>query len=324
MDPLSDLLRMMRLTGGIFLKGEFTAPWCISARVGPEDCAPFGSAPRNIIAYHYVEEGRMLLRVAGQPDIEVGEGEIVLLPRNDPHVLASQAGLPPAEIESFIVQAADGGLARLAYGGGGASTAIYCGFLGNETPGDILLSVLPPVLRLKVPQDATGEWIGSTFRFAEVALAGGGVRSSVVLGRLAEMLFEEAVQRHVAQLPTEEKGWLAGLRDPCVGRALALLHGRPDRPWTTEDIAAEVGVSRSAFASRFTDLVGVPPIRYLARWRMQMAARRLADTQDAITRIAFDMGYESEAAFNRAFKRAFGIPPAAWRKERLASHGGHS
>lgn len=324
MDPLSDVLRSMRLTGGIFLRGEFTAPWAVSARVGPEDCAPFGPAPRNIIAYHYVERGGMLLQVAGHPDIEVGEGEIILLPRNDPHVLASQAGLPPAEVESLIMPASDSGLARLVYGGGGAATGIYCGFLGNETPGDILLSVLPPVLRLKIPQDATGEWIGSTFRFAEVALAGGGERSAVVLGRLAEMLFEEAVQRHVAELPMEEKGWLAGLRDPYVGRALAILHGRPDRHWTTEDLATDVGLSRSAFASRFTDLIGAPPIRYLARWRMQMAARRLADTQDAISRIAFDTGYESEAAFNRAFKRAFGTPPAAWRKERQGPQDSHA
>ena len=231
--------------------------------------------------------------------------------------------MPPANVESLVVPAADGDLARIAFGGGGAPTAIYCGFLGNETPGDILLSVLPPVLLLKIPQDATGEWIGSTFRFAEAALAGGGERSAVVLGRLAEMLFEEAVQRHVAALPVEERGWLAGLRDPYVGRALAMLHGRPDRHWTTEDLAADVGLSRSAFASRFTDLIGAPPIRYLARWRMQMAARRLADTQDAISRIAFDTGYESEAAFNRAFKRAFGIPPAAWRKERHGPADGH-
>ncbi|MBX3504248.1 MAG: AraC family transcriptional regulator [Parvibaculum sp.] len=316
MDPLSDVLRSMRLTGGIFLRGEFTAPWCVSARVGPEDCTPFGPAPRNIIAYHYVERGGMMLRIEGQPDIEVGEGEIILLPRNDPHVLASEPGLPPADVENLVVPAADGRLSRIVFGGGGAPTGIYCGFLGNETPGDILLSVLPPVLRLQIPQDATGEWVGSTFRFAEAALAGGGERSAVVLGRLAEMLFEEAVQRHVAELPMEEKGWLAGLRDPYVGRALAILHGRPDRHWTTEDLATDVGLSRSAFASRFTDLIGAPPIRYLARWRMQMAARRLADTQDAISRIAFDTGYESEAAFNRAFKRAFGIPPAAWRKER--------
>ena len=159
------------------------------------------------------------------------------------------------------------------------------------------------------------EWVESTFRFAGQILAGGGERSAVVLGRLAEILFEEAVHRHVASLPEGEKGWLAALRDPAIGRAVALLHRRLDRQWTTEDLAAEVGLSRSAFAARFTDLVGDPPMRYLLRWRMQLAARRLSDTRDPVARVAFDAGYESEAAFNRAFKRVFGVPPATWRKE---------
>ena len=315
MDPLSDVLRSMRLTGGIFLEGEFTAPWSIVSRVEPADCAPFGHVPRNIIAYHYVEEGELQLRLDGHPAVTILPGEIVLLPRNDPHVLASGPDIPAADSHGLILPAPDGGLARIVHGGGGARTRIVCGYLGNETPGDTLLSFLPPVLRLDVPEDPTGEWIESTFRFAAAALAGGGERSAVVLGRLAELLFEEAVHRYVAALPEGEKGWLAALRDPVVGRALALLHGRLDRPWTTEGLASEVGLSRSAFASRFTALVGDPPMRYLAKWRMQLAARRLSDTRDPIARIAFDAGYESEAAFNRAFKRSFGVPPATWRKE---------
>jgi len=314
MDALSDVLRSMRLTGGIFLEAEFTAPWAIASRVEPEDCAPFGHVPHNIVSYHYVEEGELHLRLEGEPDIVVGRGEIVLLPRNDPHVLASGPDVPAASSHDLILPPPAGGLARIEYGGGGARTRIVCGFLGNETPGDMLLSFLPPVLRLEVPSDHTGEWIESTFRFASAALAGGGERSAVVLGRLAEILFEEAVHRHVAALPEGEKGWLAALRDPAIGRAVALLHRRLDRRWTTEDLAAEVGLSRSAFASRFTDLIGDPPMRYLAKWRMQLAARRLSDTPDPIARIAFDAGYESEAAFSRAFKRAFGMPPATWRK----------
>jgi AraC-like DNA-binding protein len=324
MDPLSEVLRSMRLTGGVFMKGEFTAPWCISAHVGPEDCAPFGTVPRDIIAYHYVTKGRMLLMVLGQPHVEVGQGEVILLPRNDPHTLASAAGLLAEAPEELIIPTPDGGLSKIVHGGGGEETGIYCGFLGNDTPNDILLSVLPAMLRLKVPEDATGEWIGSTFRFAERTLAGGGERSAVVLGRLAELLFEEAVQRHVATLPADERGWLAGLRDNYVGRALAMLHGRPDRHWTTEALAAAVGLSRSAFAARFTGLIGDPPMRYLAKWRMQTAARRLADTSDPVARVAFEAGYDSEAAFNRAFKRAFGVPPAAWRRSKAMPDGGRA
>lgn len=315
MDPLSDVLRSMRLTGGIFLEAEFTAPWCIVSRVEPEDCAPFGYVPRNLIAYHYVEEGELLLQLDGLPDLRARRGEILLLPQNHPHVLASGPGIAVVHSHDLVLPAPDGGLARIVHGGGGARTRIVCGFLGNETPGDTLLSFLPPVLRLDVPEDHTGAWIESTFRFAAVALAGGGDRSAVVLGRLAELLFEEAVHRHVASLPEGERGWLAGLRDPVIGRALALLHGRLDRPWTTDALAAEVGLSRSAFASRFTELIGDPPMRYLGKWRMQLAARRLSDTPDSVARIAFDAGYESEAAFSRAFKRSFGSPPATWRKE---------
>lgn len=316
MDPLSDVLRSMRLTGGIFLEAEFTAPWAIVSRVEPEDCAPFGQMPRNIVAYHYVEEGELRLNIENGPEVTVRRGEIVLLPRNDPHVLSSGPGIPAANSHELILPPPAGGLARIEYGGGGAPTRIVCGFLGNETPGDMLLSFLPPVLHLEIRQGPTGEWIESTFRFAGQILAGGGERSAVVLGRLAEILFEEAVHRHVASLPEGEKGWLAALRDPAIGRAVALLHRRLDRQWTTEDLAAEVGLSRSAFAARFTDLVGDPPMRYLLRWRMQLAARRLSDTRDPVARVAFDAGYESEAAFNRAFKRVFGVPPATWRKER--------
>ena len=318
MNPLSDVLRSMRLTGGIFLHGEFTAPWCVASQVGPHDCEPCGTVPRNIIAYHYVAKGGMQLRVPDRADLQLGAGEIVLLPRNDPHVLASASGLPVVNVDDLAVPAPSGGLARIAYGGGGAETEFYCGFLGNDTPGDVLLSTLPPVLHLKVPEP-TGEWIGSTFRFAELALAGGGERSAVVLGRLAELLFEEAVHGHVAALPPEEKGWLAGLRDPWIGRALALMHERPDRHWTAEILAAEVGLSRSAFAARFTGLIGDPPMRYLGKWRMQLAARRLVETREPVARIAFEAGYESEAAFNRAFKRNFGTPPATWRKSNTHS-----
>ncbi|MBX3493713.1 MAG: AraC family transcriptional regulator [Parvibaculum sp.] len=317
MDPLSDALRSMRLTGGIFLDAELTAPWCLKSSVSEEDCAPFGEVPHNIVSWHYVETGRMHLQVAGAPPVVVERGEIVLLPHNHKHLIGSDLALPP-ENPDPLIEPAPGGLARLVHGGGGEGTRLMCGFLGNDIPGDPVLAIMPPVLKLAAPEGATAEWIESTFRFAGAILAGGGARSAAVLGKLAELLFEEAVHRYLANMPNSEKGWLAGLRDPAIGRALALLHRGLGRDWTTEALAAEIGMSRSAFASRFTELVGEPPMRYLAKWRLTFAARRLLDTGEPVSRIAFEAGYESEAAFNRAFKRNFGTPPAAWRSEQAA------
>ncbi|MEQ8268134.1 MAG: AraC family transcriptional regulator [Parvibaculum sp.] len=316
MDPLSDVMRSMRFTGGIFLDAEFTAPWCVSSGVLPEDCIPFGAIPRNIMAYHYVEAGECLIAVDGHPPVVIAKGEIALLPHNDRHLLGDDLSLSPADTHALILPPPSGEpLARIRHGGGGERTRILCGFLGNDLPNNPVLAALPPCLKLAMPGDATGEWIESTFRFAASALAGGGERSAAVLGKLAELLFEDTVYRYLDTMPEQGEGWLAGLRDPVIGRALALLHADLNRRWTTEDLATEIGLSRSAFAARFTELVGEPPMRYLATWRMTVAARRLSATRDPIAGIAFDAGYESEAAFSRAFKRSFGMPPAAWRRE---------
>lgn len=321
MDAFLDILRSMRLTGGIFLDAEFTAPWCVSSQVGPEDCRPYVPEPRNIIAYHYVSAGRLLLQVEGQPPIPVGQGEIVVLPRNDEHLLASAPNLRPVSAHGLIQPAPDGGLARIVHGGGGECTRIICGFLGCETQNEPILGVLPMVLKLDVTQGPSGGWIESSFRFAAQELMAGRIDSPAVLARLAELLFLEAVRRYLASLGADGEGWPAGMRDPVVGRALALMHARLAERWTTEKLAREAGLSRSAFAAHFTCLMGEPPMHYLARRRMQLASQRLKETRASVAQIAFDVGYDSEAAFNRAFKREFAMPPAAWRRCSLARPG---
>jgi AraC-like DNA-binding protein len=313
-DAILDILHTTRLTGGIFLDAEFTAPWCVSARIGPDDCTPFTPEPVNIIAYHYVSAGRVLLGIEGQQPVTVEAGEIVVLPRNDAHRIASDLSLPPVSAESLIQPTADGGLARICHGGGGERARLWCGFLGNDTPNDPLLRILPPVLKVGVTDAASGGWIESSLAFAARELAADRVRSPELLARLAELLFMEAVRRYLTSLPEGQRGWHAGVRDPVVARALALLHGGMQQRWTAEGLAREVGLSRSALAERFTRIMGEPPIRYLARQRLQVAAQRLKASAESIPRIAFSVGYESEAAFNRAFKREFGVPPAAWRK----------
>ncbi len=316
MDALLEISRAMRFTGGIFLDADFTAPWCIAARVGPEDCLPFTPEPRHIVAYHYVTEGQCLVKVGAQPPVTVERGDLIVLPRNDHHLLGSNVNRRPADAESLIQPGTDGGLAKIVHGGGGERTRILCGFLGNDLPVNAFIALLPGMLKLNVLDCPSGDWIESTFRFAATELAKGPAMSPAFLARLSELLFMEAVRRFFTAQAPSANAWAAGMRDPLIARALGLLHGRIARRWTTDDLARELAVSRSAFADRFTRVIGVPPMRYLARQRFEQALVLLQESAEPIARIAYAVGYESEAAFNRAFRRQYGVPPANWRRER--------
>jgi AraC-like DNA-binding protein/mannose-6-phosphate isomerase-like protein (cupin superfamily) len=314
LDAFSDVLHVIRLVGGVFLEAELTAPWCISGKISADHCKPFLVTPRHVIAYHFVARGGMQLRIDGAETVSVREGELVLLPNNDAHLFGSDLDVAPVAAHEVMRPPQAGAMARISYGGGGEATQILCGFLGAETSFDPLRSALPPVLKLDVRTTASGAWIESSFRFAVSEIASGHVGSTTVLAKLSELLFVEAVSRYVANLPAERRGWLAGLRDPQIGRALTLIHARPTDPWTAESLALKVGMSRSAFADRFTSLVGQPPMQYVTLWRMHIAAQRLREGRGSIAQIAFAVGYESEAAFSRAFKRQFGVAPGGWRR----------
>jgi len=315
-DALSEAMAAVRLTSNAFLDARLSAPWCIASQIGPEDCAPFGGTPAQVIAYHYLVAGRLFLQLEGEGPLAVAAGEIILLPRNDRHALGSAPGLRPEPIDHLIRPADGSRPAALQIGGGGEETHIICGFLGCEVPDNPLIAALPAVLRQHAREGAGDAWIGDSFQRAAAEFATGGVGSTTVLSKLAELLFVEAVRRYLAILPQTQTGWLAGLRDPKVGKALALLHGRPVHPWTTDELAQAVDMSRSAFAERFTNLVGVPPMRYLTRWRLQLAAVRLRESSRSLGQIAYEVGYESEAAFSRAFKNAFGTTPGDWRQRK--------
>ena len=318
MDALSDLLRVVRLSGGVFLDAEFSAPWCIAARVGPEDCRLVMAEPARIIAFHYVVSGRLLLQVDGAAPAELRGGAMVLLPRNDAHRLASEAGLAAVDADHLMQADPAGGLARIRYGGGGEATHIVCGFVGTDARHHPLIDALPATLVLDLNGKPAAEWIASSFRYAAAELAAARAGSATVLAKLSELLFVEAVRQYLETLPADRRGWLAGLRDPVVGRALALLHSQLARSWTAEELAREVFLSRSAFAERFTALIGAPPMKYLASWRMQVAAQHLRDTHRSVAQIAEEVGYESEGAFARAFKRELSLSPAQWRKRAAA------
>lgn len=317
MNALLDVLRTMRLAGGIFLECEFTNPWCITgSSIGPDEVGLLMMpVPAHVVAYHYVTRGRALLQLAEQEPIRVEGGEIIVFPTNDAYRLGSDLDLKPVNAKELVMPPANGRMARIEHGGGGAGTHIMCGFLGTDAPNDPVFEILPSVLKLPVQQGASGDWIESSLRFAALEMASGRVGSPAILAQLAECLFMEAVRRYVDSLPPVQRGWLAGLRDPVVGRALTLLHARKDHRWTAGELARETGLSRSAFADRFTRLMGEPPMRYLAKQRIQHAARRLRTSHEPVARIAFESGYGSEAAFTRAFKRELGVPPAIWRAQ---------
>jgi AraC-like DNA-binding protein len=317
MDALSDVLRVVHLTGGVFLHAEFSAPWCIAARVGPEHCAPLLGPASHLIIYHYVVEGGLRVRVEGEhgEGLALGAGEVVLLPRNDLHVMGSDLSLPPVAARDIIHPPKRGGLFSIHHGGAGERTRIVCGFLGcASAEGNPVLATLPSLLKLNVEQASAAEWIRSTFRYAAEEVAAGRPGSETVLAKLSELLFVESVRRYAETLPEGQTGWLAGLRDPYVARALALLHRDIARPWNVDDLGREVALSRSALADRFIRLIGLPPMQYLTSWRMQVATQHLRNSRSSLAQIAEMVGYNSEAAFSRAFKRAFGSSPATWRR----------
>jgi AraC-like DNA-binding protein len=317
MDALSDVLRVAHLTGGVFLHAEFFAPWCIAARVGAEHCAPALGRASHLIIYHYVLEGDLRIRVEGEvgEDLVIGAGEIVLLPRNDLHLMGSDLSLPPVAGSDIIHPPKDGGLFSIHHGGSGRRTRMVCGFLGYDSAkGNPVISTLPPLLKLNVDQGGAAEWIRSTFQYAAEEVSIGRPGSETVLAKLSELLFVETVRRYAETLPDGQTGWFAGLRDPYITRALALLHHDVARRWTVDDLGREVGLSRSALADRFIRLMGMPPMHYLANWRMQIATQQFRNTSMSLAQVAEIVGYDSEAAFSRAFKKAFGVAPATWRR----------
>jgi AraC-like DNA-binding protein len=314
MDALSDVLRVVRLKGGVFLHAEFTAPWCVFSHVTAEERGDLLGDSEHVVLYHYVVEGRLRAQVPGRAPVDIEAGEVLILPHNDKHLLGSDLAMPPVPSNKVVHPSPDGGLLVIRHGGGGEPTRIVCGFLGcDRLEGNPLAAALPPLLHFDTRAGSSTAWIRNSLEFAAQELALRRAGSEAVLAKLSELLFVEAVRRFVETLPPEQTGWLAGLRDPVVSRALALLHERMAQPWTVDDLGREVGLSRSALAERFTRLIGEPPMRYLARWRAQVAAHQLRSTDAPLARIADQVGYESESAFNRAFKRTFGIPPAAWR-----------
>lgn len=320
MDALSDALRVLRLAGAVFLDAEFTAPWCVVSQAG-QPALPVPSEGPNIVFFHVLTEGRCKARLlAGGESLEFAAGDLIMLPRDDAHLLGSDLHLAPTLADTLVQPAVSGGLARIEHGGGGERTRLICGFLrcDHRLCGP-MLETLPRILRVPLGGGPATAWLASLLQAGTRETSAPRPGGEMVLAKLSELLFVEALRRYIELLPEQQTGWLAGLRDRFVGRALALLHERPERDWTVEALAESIGLSRSALAQRFTDFIGQPPMQYLTRWQLTIAAQRLRDEKASLARIAADSGYDSEAAFNRAFKRALGTTPAAWRRSGRAA-----
>jgi AraC-like DNA-binding protein len=249
------------------------------------------------------------------------EGDIIVFPQGDPHIMSSTPGMRgQTSLDTYRRPVGSQLPFSLREEGGGARTQMVCGFLGYDArPFNPLLATLPRTLRVSAREG--GGWLEALAKLAVAETTAGRTGGECVLARASELMFVEVLRRYVATLPPEQTGWLAGLRDPFVGRALAALHDRPAEPWTVESLARESALSRSALAERFAHLVGEAPMQYLTRWRMQLAATLLRTRAASVFEAAVEVGYASEAAFSRAFKKIVGVPPAAWREGQRAEEG---
>jgi AraC-like DNA-binding protein len=324
MDAFSEVLSGVRLKGAMFFSAEFSAPWRLSTphcRVLAPTLAP-GSP--HIVIYHLVVEGTARACVEGGPDLELSPGDIVVFPHGDPHHLSGGTGTNHVESAAVLRRIATGDLSPMHAGGGGKTTRFVCGYLSCDPLlcGPILES-LPPILKVNVRTDRSGHWLEQSILHLLEESGSNRAGNDVMLAKLSEALFVDTLRRYVEGLPDRTTGWLAGARDPIVGRSLALLHKRPEHPWTIAELAAEVGLSRSSLVERFTRYLAEAPMAYLTGWRLRLAAEALTSSPKGVAEIAAAVGYESEAAFNRAFKRVFGVPPARYRRQsRTASSSG--
>jgi len=320
MDALSDVLRAVRLNGAVYLNAEFSAPFCVTARTDQRFRDAFLPGTKRIIAYHLVVEGAFRAWLPDNPGeaFDVSAGDIIVIPHAEVHNLGSAETLPPksfAEIAGDRMKEIRKEVMCVSYGGGGPNSRIVCGFLAcDDVLTHPLIASLPRIFRVDVGKGSGSAWLTSSLRYAAEEAAGARAGGGMMLAKLSELLFVEAIRLYVESLPEGQKNWLAGLRDRFVGRALGLMHAQPARDWTVDELAHEVGLSRSALAQRFSDLLDQPPMQYLAHWRLLIAAEKLLNSMAPVTDVAASVGYESEAAFNRAFKREYGLPPASWRR----------
>jgi len=330
-DPLSDVLRSVRLRGAIFYYVSFRDEWVAETPGARQLSAALMPGAEHVLAYHLVAKGDGWAATDGEPPVRMARGDIVMFPRGDAHVISSAPGMRAQRDDSDwrfttrndpkpIAVAYHRGVLRpgAAVPADEASAVVVCGFIGCDLrPFNPLIEALPRLLHL--PAGGVGAWVAPVLDQAVSESRQSRPGSAAVLERVSEMVFVDAARRCLESLPADASGWLAALRDRHAGKAIGLMHERPAEPWTIDELGRAVGLSRSALHERFVDLVGQPPMQYLTNWRMQRGAALLRDGNATVATIAQEVGYDSEAAFARAFKRLVGQPPAAWRRAQRLS-----
>ena len=325
MDVLSEVLKIVRLEGALFFNGEFSAPWCLSEPHSTAIVPYLSPEAGHLILYHFLTEGRAYAVLPGGRREELTAGDIVIFPHGDAHLLGNGSIERPVDAVQMFAKNLTQGLKLAQFGGGGEITRFVCGFMACEPRlSEVFLAGLPKMLKVHVANEPSGQWLENSIRFSVGEVNGSNAGSGLVLAKLSELLFVETLRRYISALPPGEIGWLAGARDPIIGQALALLHKEPAHPWTIANLARRIGLSRTRLAERFRDFLGESPMAYLAQWRLKLGAEILQSTEDSVTQVAAAVGYGSEAAFNRAFKREFDCPPAQFRRKRKAPPAHHS
>ncbi len=332
MDVLSDVLRVVRLTSAVFFTARLSSPWSIESPPSDQLARALRLRAESIALFHVLVEGQCWISMEGYAPLKLEAHDVIIFPHGDAHVMTSHIGAKPQPISTLLPSQPAEQIPQLDYGGGGAATRFVCGYLHCDQRFNPLIGALPTMLCVCGRESAgQGEvkaarrpgvvlveadgWLASTLRHTIEEADGARPGGFAMLARLTELLYVEVLRRYMQQLPAGHTGWLAGVKDAEVGRALRLLHARPEYQWNVDDLAREVGVSRSALAQRFTELTGEAPMRYLTGWRIQLAKQLILQAGLPIAEVADRVGYESEAAFNRAFKRHVGEPPVAWRKK---------
>src|SRR5580698_9519276 len=314
MDALSETLRVVRLVGAIFIQGRFTAPWCYQSPRADSAAPLLEPGAERVVIFHLITEGECYVEMGAAPPVRLAAGDAVLFPQGHAHRMCSEHGLRPAKgarLEDVLSRRPR----KLVYGGGGRTTRLVCGYLAcDERLARMLLSGLPSIVKVNVRGSNAGMWLEASVKYALSEARSPRPGGAGVLSKLAEVLFIEVLRLYVNQQSAGRIGWLAGVGDRIVGAALNQLHAHPAHAWTLDELANEAHTSRSVLAERFQHLVGSSPMQYLTQWRMLLAANLLTRSNAPLARIAEDVGYQTDTAFSRAFRREFGAPPATWRK----------
>jgi AraC-like DNA-binding protein len=304
-DPLGEALHFLRVTGSFYCRSELTAPWGLTM-----------PAWQGCLWFHIVTAGRCRLEVDGAEPRMLQPGDLALVPHGQGHVLGSGPDVITPDVMG-LEHEFQNRYAILRHGGGGAATTLVCGAVRLDHPAaHLILPLLPMVIHVEPSGSPQAEWMQSTLRLVAAEAAEMRPGGEAVITRLSDILVIQALRAWIETDPAAQRGWLGALRDRQIGRAITLIHRDPARAWTVASLANELAMSRSAFAARFTELVDEPAMHYVTRWRMQTARTLLAEDGVTVAEIASRLGYQSEAAFSRAFKRITGTPPSAVARAR--------